>query len=340
MFSPIVAIASVISSRTVCSVSRNGCSSRQTSLNHFLSWPSTIWARIASGFFWVAGSASSSARLASRTSAGMRSASTYSGSQPGDLDREVPDELLELLVAGDEVGLAVDLDEHADPAAGVDVAADRGPRGPRGRPSSRRPPGRAREQRDGRVDVAAGLLEGALAVHEPGAGQLAQLLDRLGRDVRHVVSCAPVPWSAARGDAGDRASRGGDRRQTATGVPLPAGLVGARSLASRASSAAISSGEASAGGGSTAAAGAPGAGQEVVLVRVGLEGQGRAAGEGRDERVGRLALLDLGLDRGDRPRARARRRRGRRARGRLRWPRRRRASRAAGSPGSRRRCPG
>ena len=42
--------------------------------------------------------------------------------QSGDLDGQVADELLELVGAGHEVGLAVDLDEHADPAAGVDVA--------------------------------------------------------------------------------------------------------------------------------------------------------------------------------------------------------------------------
>ena len=41
-----------------------------------------------------------------------------------DLDGQVLDELLELLVAGDEVRLAVDLDERAEPAARVDVGAD------------------------------------------------------------------------------------------------------------------------------------------------------------------------------------------------------------------------
>ena len=38
---------------------------------------------------------------------------------------DVLEELLEILGAGDEVGLAVDLDEDADFAAGVDVLADR-----------------------------------------------------------------------------------------------------------------------------------------------------------------------------------------------------------------------
>ena len=42
------------------------------------------------------------------------------------------------------------------------------------------------EQGDGLVQVAAGLLEGALAVHEAGAGALAELLDRVGADRRLV----------------------------------------------------------------------------------------------------------------------------------------------------------
>ena len=81
---------------------------------HFLSWPSTIFSRIASGLPATASSASSSAFFASRTSAGISSTSTYSGREPGDLHREVADELLELVGARDEVGLAVDLDQDAE----------------------------------------------------------------------------------------------------------------------------------------------------------------------------------------------------------------------------------
>ena len=145
MFSPIVAIFSVTRSRTVRSSSRKGCSRRQTSLYHLLSWPSTIFSRIASGFAWTDSSASEGRLLREQdVLAGCRSTSTYSGGEAGDLHREVPDELLELVRAGDEVGLAVDLDQHADAAAGVDVAARRGPRGRRGRPSSRRRRGPSR----------------------------------------------------------------------------------------------------------------------------------------------------------------------------------------------------
>ena len=40
----------------------------------------------------------------------------------------------------------------------------------------------------GRVDVAAGVLKGALRVHDPGAGHVAELLDERGRDRGHVVT--------------------------------------------------------------------------------------------------------------------------------------------------------
>ena len=40
------------------------------------------------------------------------------------MQRDVLGERGEVVVAGDEVGLAVDLDEHADPAVGVDVVGD------------------------------------------------------------------------------------------------------------------------------------------------------------------------------------------------------------------------
>ena len=46
--------------------------------------------------------------------------------EPGDLNREVADELLELLGAGDEVRLAIDLDEDAD--AALEGAAERAQR--------------------------------------------------------------------------------------------------------------------------------------------------------------------------------------------------------------------
>src|SRR3954447_10470632 len=73
MFSPIVEIFSVMSSRTVRSSSRNGWSRRHACEYHFFSCPSTICGRMFSGFFWTDSSASSSACLAARSSGGIRS---------------------------------------------------------------------------------------------------------------------------------------------------------------------------------------------------------------------------------------------------------------------------
>ena len=174
-----------------------------------------------SGFFWVASSASSSACLASRSVGRDPVDVDVQRREAGDLHGEVADELLELVGAGHEVGLAVDLDEHADAAAGVDVARDEAlARLAAGLLGGRREALLA-EERDGLVEVAVGLGQGALAVHEAGAGPLAQLLDQLRRDVRHACSCllfsrrrvaarrAVVVWSwwLAAGRAGRSAGR-------------------------------------------------------------------------------------------------------------------------------------
>ena len=97
-----------------------------------------------------------------------------------DLHGQVADELLELVRAGHEVRLAVDLDEHADAAAGVDVAATTSPsRASRPAFLAAGREAALAQQRDRLVEVAVGLVEGALAVHEAGAGPLAQFLDQL-----------------------------------------------------------------------------------------------------------------------------------------------------------------
>src|SRR5262249_49886012 len=109
-----------------------------------------------------------------------------------DLHGQVVGQLFELLRPGDEVGLAVDLDDGADPA-GVDVALNQ----PLG--------GHAvcllfgvsdallREVTRGFVDVAVGLLQRALAVHNAGVGELAKVLYQVESYVCHqapaVASC-------------------------------------------------------------------------------------------------------------------------------------------------------
>src|SRR4051812_34789304 len=98
----------------------------------------------------------------------------------GHVQSDVPGELLEGLGTRHEVGLAVDLDEHADLAVRVHVARHDPFRG--GAPAAL---GGLRlalhaEDLDGPVDVPAGFLERGLAVHHGGPGALAQRLDLLG----------------------------------------------------------------------------------------------------------------------------------------------------------------
>src|SRR5262249_61782572 len=101
-------------------------------------------------------------------------------------------EVLQFLVAGPEVGLAVDLDAHADPAAAVDVRHD----GALGRLAAGLL-GRLREALgaqvvDRLVHVAADLGQRLLAVRHAGAGALAQVLDHRCTDVRHDLTPGPA----------------------------------------------------------------------------------------------------------------------------------------------------
>src|SRR6185503_2203103 len=109
-----------------------------------------------------------------------------------------PDEVLELLVLGDEIGLAVDLDDRAlavvdgDP----DQALGRGTAGflgGGGEPLGAEPVDRG-------LHLAAGLAERLLAIHHAGAGALAQFLHGCGRNLSHVsypLECAPASAGSA-----------------------------------------------------------------------------------------------------------------------------------------------
>ena len=101
------------------------------------------------------------------------------GACRSDVHRDVADQLLELIRLGDEVGLAVDLDQDADLATGVDVGADYALGRDAARLLGRRRQPLLAQQIDRLVHVAAGLRQGGLAIHHAGAGALAQLLDHL-----------------------------------------------------------------------------------------------------------------------------------------------------------------
>src|SRR5215211_28579 len=124
-----------------------------------------------------------------------------------DVEREVAREDLELVGVRDEVGLAVELDEHAHRPVEVDVALDHA--------LVRRSPGALRgrreallsQVRDGRLEVSSDLDQGGLAVHHPGAGRLPELLDLRCGDRAHPVSpagdSAGVSFASAWGSAGE-----------------------------------------------------------------------------------------------------------------------------------------
>ena len=107
----------------------------------------------------------------------------------GDVHGDVAEQLLEVFGAGDEVGLAVELEEYADLAAGVDVGADCAlVGGARGLLGSRRHAALAQDD-EGVFHVALGFLEGLEAVAHGGAGLFAEFLDELGVDFRGFSMC-------------------------------------------------------------------------------------------------------------------------------------------------------
>src|SRR3954453_2070752 len=127
----------------------------------------------------------------------------------GNVQRHVLGERDEVFVGGDEVGVAVDLDQRAELAVGVDVGLDRA--------LGRLAAGELADlvahldpdDLDGLVHVAAGLGEGGLAVHHPRAGLVAQGLDVGSGDrgahdagVSSVVVSTASVTGVSGGDAG------------------------------------------------------------------------------------------------------------------------------------------
>ena len=101
----------------------------------------------------------------------------------GDVHGDVAEQLLEVRGAGDEVGLAVELDEDADLSAGVDVGSDRAlVGGARGLLGSRCHAALA-EDDERLLHVALGLLQRLQAVAHGGAGLFAEFLDEFCVDL-------------------------------------------------------------------------------------------------------------------------------------------------------------
>src|SRR5690606_18026555 len=97
-------------------------------------------------------------------------------------------QILELLGAGHEVGLAVHLDECADPSAAMDIGLDQTLR----RRAARFLLGTVEpalpQERGGLVHVPLGLFERALGIHDASPRALPQLLDHLSGDLHRSSS--------------------------------------------------------------------------------------------------------------------------------------------------------
>ena len=127
-------------------------------------------------------------RLAHRAAARIMRAEHLRGVDVGrvvERDREhAAHQRLEVIVAGDEVGLGIDLDNDADIVldGDADEALGRHPAallGGLGEALLAQPV-------DRRLDVAVGLAQRILAIHHARAGLFAQILDQSGGNGRHA----------------------------------------------------------------------------------------------------------------------------------------------------------
>src|SRR3954451_14290858 len=134
----------------------------------------------------------------------------------GDVQRDVARERDEVVVAGDEVGVAVDLDEHADLPVAVDVGRDGALGGLAVADLERLVAQADAQQLDGCVHVAAGLRQGVLAVHHAGAGGLPELGDLLGADGGRAHFSSSV-WVSVVSAASAGASAAGSEGASAAG---------------------------------------------------------------------------------------------------------------------------
>src|ERR1700722_3580877 len=107
--------------------------------------------------------------------------------------RDLSRQLLELLVLGHEVGLAVQLDQDARVVA-VKLGGDEAVAGRAVGPLAGVLDALLAQILDGKLEVATGLGQGVLAVHHPGAGLLPQPLHVSGGDIRHVCSFLARQW--------------------------------------------------------------------------------------------------------------------------------------------------
>ena len=116
--------------------------------------------------------------------------------EPRHLHRQLARELLEVISARHEIGLAVELQQDPQARAMVDVAGDHAFADGAARLLGSDREALVAEPGDRLLDVSGAVLEGPLAVHDAGPGLLAEALHVLGSDHRESVVPSCV-WTAA-----------------------------------------------------------------------------------------------------------------------------------------------
>jgi len=109
---------------------------------------------------------------------------------------DVPDESLEVVVLGDEVGLAVHFHQHADLAAGVDVGADHAFGGRAACLLGSGSQTLGAEVVDRLLVIAAGFGQGFFAVHQACAGCLSQFVNHCRCNAHMILHSRPRLLSA------------------------------------------------------------------------------------------------------------------------------------------------
>ena len=137
----------------------------------------------------------------------------------GDVQGDLVGEDLEVLVAGDEVGLALHLDHRADAGVGVDVGGDDALVGAAAFALGGGGLALHPQQLDRALDVTVGFDQGGFAVHHRGPGAVPERFHIGGGDLRHHespfwVSAVVSAGASALGAAGARSqlSRRPERR--------------------------------------------------------------------------------------------------------------------------------
>src|SRR5680860_758392 len=161
----------------------------------------------------------------------------------GDVQGDLVGENLEVLVAGDEVGLALDFDHRPDPVVGMDVGGDGALAGAATRALGGGGLTLHPKDLDRAVNIPLGLDQSGLAVHHRRPGPLPQRLD-IGSGDAHFEPCslaasagdfsgafsgiagllAFASGASATGGAEGRPSRGGAGGLPPTGGPAGCGL--------------------------------------------------------------------------------------------------------------------